>query len=247
MTPTLTDLDLTALRAWPAAEERRLGEWLLRLDAGYTKRANSVYVLGREPNLDLKQRLSACAAIYHERGLPLIVRESTQVASPTLAAAMTARGSSRIDETIVMTAAIPIPGDGDAIPDQVDLDNWLELYTRFEGATKGNQRHHREIIRRIASPTCLVVRHVDGEPAAIGLAVADEPWVGLFDIATDTDRRRQGHGRSLVAGMLAWGWRQGARQTYLQVLASNAPAIALYKRLGFREAYRYWYWTEPRG
>jgi N-acetylglutamate synthase len=246
----MTKVDLMLLeqvvrRAWPAAEDRRLGEWLLRLDAGYTKRANSAYVLGKEPGLDLNERLRACRAIYHERGLPLIVRESSPVADPTLAAAMTARGFSRIDETLVMASSQL--SDGDAVPDQVDLDRWLELYARFEGATKGNQLLHREIIRRIASPICLAVRQAHGEPVAIGLAVADGPWLGLFDIATDPTHRRQGHGQALVTAMLDWGWRNGARHAYLQVMASNAPAIALYERLGFREAYRYWYWMEPRG
>jgi ribosomal protein S18 acetylase RimI-like enzyme len=244
MTTDHAALERTALRAWPARDERWLGEWLLRIDAGYTKRANSVYLLGREPRLDLTQRLSACAAIYHEQGLPLILRDSSRLADPGMAIEMTARGFARIDETIVMTSEEL--DDSDAVPDEVDLDRWLELYSRIEGATKGNQLLHREIIRRIASPICLAVRHADEIPVAIGLAVSDGSWVGLFDIATDPERRRQGHGQSLVAALLAWGWRHGAQRAYLQVLASNAPAIALYERLGFREAYRYWYWVEHR-
>ena len=243
MTTDLATLELTALRAWPAAVEQQFGGWLLRLDAGYTKRANALYILGPVPSPG--PLFALCAAIYRGRSHPFIVRESSLYTEPALPRLLAFHGFTRIDETIVMTSGQL--SDGDAVPDQVDLDRWLELYARLEGATKGNQLLHREIIRRIASPICLAVRQAHGEPVAIGLAVADGPWLGLFDIATDPTHRRQGHGQALVTAMLDWGWRNGARHAYLQVMASNAPAIALYERLGFREAYRYWYWMEPRG
>jgi ribosomal protein S18 acetylase RimI-like enzyme len=136
--------------------------------------------------------------------------------------------------------------DSAALPDQLDLDRWLELYVRFEGGTKGNQRYHRAIIDRIETPICLAVRRDGDDPVAVGLAVVDGPWVGLFDIAADPARRRRGHGRALVEGLVAWGLGRGAERAFLNVSADNAPAVALYEQLGFREAYRYWYWVEPR-
>ena len=243
MNEDLRELELTALRAWPAAQERRLGEWLVRRSEGYTKRANAAFVLDREPGLDLAARIDECDALYRERGLPLIVRESSLVAEPALRALMTKRGFWRIDETKVMVLD-PLTV-GPVLPTQLDLDHWLELYLRFEGGTKGNQRHHRAIVDRIATPICLAVHHDRDEAVAVGLAVADGTWLGLFDIATDPARRRQGYGRALVDGLLAWGGQEGAKRVFLNVMADNAPAIALYERLGFREAYRYWYWVKP--
>jgi N-acetylglutamate synthase len=78
---------------------------------------------------------------------------------------------------------------------------------------------------------------------SIGQAVADGEWVGLYAIATDPARRRQGHGRALVRQLLAWGRQHGATRSYLQVIATNAPAVRLYEQLGFAEAFRYWYWV----
>ena len=73
------------------------------------------------------------------------------------------------------------------------------------------------------------------------MGVAQNAWIGLYDIVTDVTYRRQGHGQRLVGQILAWGKRQGAQTAYLQVMTDNAPALALYGKLGFREIYQYWY------
>jgi hypothetical protein len=40
---------------------------------------------------------------------------------------------------------------------------------------------------------------------------------------------------------VAWGHDAGATRGYLQVVDGNLLALNLYAKLGFREAYRYWY------
>ena len=74
-----------------------------------------------------------------------------------------------------------------------------------------------------------------------GLGVVEDKFVGLFDIVIDPQYRNQGFGKLLVENILKWGKNKEADTAYLQVLADNASAIRLYEKVGFKEAYRYWY------
>lgn len=64
--------------------------------------------------------------------------------------------------------------------------------------------------------------------------VADE--VQILDIAVHPDFRQQGIGERLLRHAFVVGRRKGAQSANLEVRRSNLPAIALYKKLGFREA-----------
>jgi ribosomal protein S18 acetylase RimI-like enzyme len=75
--------------------------------------------------------------------------------------------------------------------------------------------------------------------------VAERGYVGLSSIVTAVDARNQGLGRRLVGHLLAWGQQHGAHTAHLAVMLDNAPALRLYARFGFREAYRYWYRARP--
>jgi ribosomal protein S18 acetylase RimI-like enzyme len=102
------------------------------------------------------------------------------------------------------------------------------------------------MLESIVPPRAFASLHQDGRPVALGLAVAERGYVGLSSIVTAVDARNQGVGRRMVGHLLAWGQQQGAQTAYLAVMLDNAPALRLYTRFGFREAYRYWYRVKRR-
>jgi len=65
-----------------------------------------------------------------------------------------------------------------------------------------------------------------------GVRVAGEQ-ADVQTIAVRADRRRAGLGRALLVELLAEASRRGAATVFLEVRADNAPAQALYARLGF--------------
>jgi ribosomal-protein-alanine N-acetyltransferase len=75
--------------------------------------------------------------------------------------------------------------------------------------------------------------------------VADE--LQIHNLAVRESARRRGLARVLLGLVLDLGRRQGAREAYLEVRASNAAAIALYRGSGFEVAgSRQGYYESPR-
>ncbi len=81
--------------------------------------------------------------------------------------------------------------------------------------------------------------------AASGVATVDGDWAGFRTIEVAPARRREGLGLAVMSALVGWAAEQGATTAYLQVLGDNAPALALYERLGFVEHHRYRYLAAP--
>ncbi len=87
--------------------------------------------------------------------------------------------------------------------------------------------------------TCLLAVEdgSDGAEVILGFIVFwlvhDE--VHVLNIATALEARRRGIGRALMDEAAEAGRRRGAALSTLEVRRSNAPAIALYRQLGYRQ------------
>ena len=89
-------------------------------------------------------------------------------------------------------------------------------------------------------------RETNGRPAvAVARGAVDDDWLGVMAVEVAPDYRRQGLARAVTAGLWDWGRAQGAARSYLQVLVDNAPAVALYERLGYWVHHDYHYRTDP--
>ena len=70
--------------------------------------------------------------------------------------------------------------------------------------------------------------------------------MGRYDVSTDPAVRGQGLASRLCAAFLDQARASDARVAYLQVEVDNLPARAIYRRLGFVDAYQYHYRTPDR-
>ena len=94
--------------------------------------------------------------------------------------------------------------------------------------------------KELATPFARLVVTVEEavpRPQVIGYTcrwrVTDE--VHLLNVAVHPERRGLGHGRALVAGVVAEAEAARARVVYLEVRAGNVIARRLYRQLGFKD------------
>ncbi|HYD42642.1 MAG TPA: ribosomal protein S18-alanine N-acetyltransferase [Anaeromyxobacter sp.] len=100
----------------------------------------------------------------------------------------------------------------------------------------------RELLEReLSHAWSTVLLAVEGSPSGERIVGFIVYWlvhdeVHVLNIATAREERRRGIGRALMEEAAEAGRRRGATLATLEVRRSNAPAIALYRALGYRQA-----------
>lgn len=233
-------LEECAFRALPALQTEHYDGWVIRLAGGGPKRANSINVLDAS-TLPLMQKVERGERIFKEYGIAPTFRLTAHEADAGLDALLAARAYERQDESIVMACGLGGLGVNDAACDLLDAGDWLALLPHIDQGTPERKRKHVELLRGLTQPALYGAIDASGQHVAMGLAVLDGEHAGLFDIATLPEARRAGHARRLTLALLRQAAASGAQTAYLQVVAQNQAALALYRALGFEECYRYWY------
>jgi ribosomal protein S18 acetylase RimI-like enzyme len=236
----VAELELVAARGWRALEEAPLGDWLLRAGGGFTGRANSVLVVG-DPGMPMHHAVRAVAHWYDERGLQPCA-QLPGVQSRAAGAAFAAAGWDRDEEVLVLTAPLASPepaGVPVALADAPD-DAWLTGY-RYRGSPLPPVAV--EVLTNAEHAVFASVR-LDPAPAplaAVARGVLTDGWLGVTAVTVAEEHRRRGLATAVMAALQGWAAARGGHSVYLQVVASNAPARALYRRAGFIEHHRYHY------
>jgi ribosomal protein S18 acetylase RimI-like enzyme len=139
------------------------------------------------------------------------------------------------------------PLQGAAPVGEVELSSvpspeWLAAQNHINGREGETAKVFDAVLALIDVPAAYAAVRRNGRIVSGAYAAASDGWLCLEAVATDPDWRGQGLAGQAVAALMAWGAGQGARAAGLQVQADNAPAQALYRRLGIgRELYRYHY------
>jgi RimJ/RimL family protein N-acetyltransferase len=243
----LSRIEDAGLNASAPPQQRWLDGWLLRFSPGKAKRARCVNAVaaGRLP---LPMKLAQCERVFADAGLPLIVRITPLTLPADLDASLDALGLRRFDDTRVMVLADLSAIDAPRLAPNMSLHAvGLEPFAQRVGALRGSplaqRQAHGQRLVNAPVPFFAFELHVDGQLLSCGQFALEADLVGLYDIFTAPAARGCGHGRLLCRHLLALARERGARHAYLQVEGDNAPARAIYHRLGMTDAYAYHYRT----
>jgi N-acetylglutamate synthase len=237
-------LERLAARTWRGLEEEPYGDWLLRAAGGFTGRANSALVLG-EPPARLDDAVADVGRWYAARGL----RPQAQVPLPgseAADAAFAAAGWTTPEDVLFLTAPLAAWSSPDvpvrlaSAPD----DAWLDGY-RYRGGSLPPVAPR--VLGNADDPVFASVR-LAPQPAplaAVARGVVVEDWLVVTAVTVAEEARRRGLGTAVMAALARWAQDRGAGRCLLQVVETNAAALALYERLGFTEHHRYHYRLAP--
>jgi len=265
------ELEELSLTAWPSLQTVVYDGWILRFAEGYTKRSNSVNPLysstlplaEKIESCEVRYRSLGLPTIFKiteaesqrpiDEALSLadyaridetvvMTRELT-TSGAVIPAALSLGGGGSVRSALSLNSAAAAPKF--VIPAALSLtsafdDAWIDAFCAC-----GRHEDERGVIGRILGnvivPTVVASATEEGVIVGCGYGAVDSSWVGLYDIVVAEEKRRRGFGEAIVAAILERAADLGARRAYLQVVAANAPARALYEKLGFRDFYRYWY------
>lgn len=259
-----------SMNAWPANHQLLLDGWLIRLSNGFTKRANCVVplyhstehkpekALTSEPHsksADLTlDKIRYCENLFAREQLQTVFRLTTHRRSAELDDQLALRGYNRVDETQVqlldllkapeVLGGLEAPAPGPQMRPKMriaPIPHWLRIYAKFAEMPDTASELHSSLIRSIRPDCAFALLEIDDEPVACALGVLEHDLLGVFDVITAREQRGKGYADLLLRHLLLWGKTEGAQHAYLQVIADNAAALRLYKRLGFRRLYSYWY------
>ena len=261
----MTDLERVAAAHWRGTEEEWLGDWLLRAAGGFTGRANSALPLG-DPGLPLDDALAVVTRWYRERGLPPMIAVPVPLdadASREPAASRQAGVQGReLDEQLTrrswptrpgpaffMVADLPLAvaasglaGAREVLVSPEPDDAWAARY-HYRGQDR-LPPVARQVLTSAREQAFVSIRDGDGVLAIARLSIADG-WAGLTAVEVHPGHRRQGLGVVVTAAACQVAGQRGVQHVFLQVEVDNAPAQAMYKRLGFRYSHRYHYRVAP--
>lgn len=233
-----------SLNALPALRTITYDGWVLRFADGYTKRANSVNPL-YESSLPLKEKIPNCEEQYRNQKLGVVYKMTPAAQPADLDSVLAEHGYLEDHRTSVQTMSLgtlPWLSSVGVVELSQELNHkWLQNFCRMNQVHPDNQAVLERMLKNIKTLTGFALLVVSDTVVACGLGVIEGNHIGLFDIVTHPAYRGRGFGTELVLGLLKWGKDAGADTAYLQVVATNTPALRLYAKSGFKESYQYWY------
>ncbi len=237
--------------AWPALVEENCHGWWLRHTDTTMWWAGAVLAHHQGEDLgSLARGIDLAEKFYATQGAP--VRFQICPACPHgLDAVLTQRGYHRESPMSLQTAStaqvldrISAPALHVSIRDHAH-PVWFATWAAVH-APEADPGPELRLLERINPPSGYVTVYATGRAVAVGRAVAERGWTGVFGMATLPHARGLGAARAVLVALAVWAMSQDAPRLYLQVEADNAAARGLYELAGFAETANYHYRVRKR-
>lgn len=236
-----------SMNAWPALQTLVYDGWIIRMSGGYGNRANSVNPI-YPSGIKLEKKLKYCDELFARHNLLTAYKLTGCGEHGAIDKKLDKMNYLKINETSIQVCKIPktfrgpegITAEGITVSDNFS-ERWEKSVIAFNRIDKKNAPTFHKILGGINVEKIVVSKEVGGKIAGCGYGAIERGYVGVFDVVVKEDDRGKGYGREIVRAILSEAAKKGVKNTYLQVMLNNPAALHLYKKIGYREIYRYWY------
>jgi GNAT superfamily N-acetyltransferase len=244
--PTLHSSELVrglqerAARALPAEHVKDSDGWTLRHAPGCSWWIGTALPHGATGPDDLLRRVAEAEQFYAAHGATARFQLTPGASPAALDPLLARRGYRRsgpISLQVAGIAATPAAAQLTDHPTRGWFDTWSAARGHDDSAAEW------DLLGRVDLPSAYVCLHEGSDVVAVGRAVADTGWAGVFGMATLPRARGRGAARTVLATLANWAGAHGADRLYLQVERDNVAAMRLYQRAGFSELCEYHYRT----
>jgi GNAT superfamily N-acetyltransferase len=241
MNKTIRFFEELTMNAFPALKTQLYDGWVLRFSNGYCGRGNSVF-MHHTSKLCFEEKIKFCERLYTAQGLPTLFK-MTRDSSAGLEEHLKTRGYQTEASTHVFACDAPPTLE---IHRNVSITRelspqWKADYFRLSNTNPAMIPTASAMMDNIQGNVFCAKIMADGKTVACGYCVEERGCAGLYSIVVDPAYRGRGLGAALCESLMAAASNEGAASFYLQVETQNAPAIALYRKLGFALCYDYYY------
>lgn len=217
--------------------------WLLPLDTGTVGRAHSAVPLhhgDHDPAL-----IDLIARRYRDAGLRPVFRLPEVPAFEPWWPQLAARGFRREQPTLTQTGALQgllaLADTVDGVLLEAGPDAaWMAMFLG-EGLDPVDGASRSKALSRARGTLFASLREA-GQTLACGAASFEQGWLSMHGLRTAARQRGKGLAGRMIRAMALEAQRRGIARAFLQVDASNDPALALYRRAGMTTAWSYAYW-----
>ncbi|WP_271221728.1 GNAT family N-acetyltransferase [Streptosporangium carneum] len=243
---TVRGLQERAARALPAEHVEDVGGWWLRHAPNCSWWVGTVLPHGDAGPGELVRRVVGAEDFYTGHGLAARFQISPGACPEGLDTVLAERGYRRQSPMSLQgasTARVLAQAPTGSL--RVRLDDrptreWFETWRAVHGHD-GDPRAEWDMLGRVERPCAYAGAMIGDDVLAVGRAVADTGWAGVFGMATLPEARGRGAARAVLAALAEWAGAHEAGRMYLQVERDNVPALRLYERAGFSEICGYHY------
>jgi len=237
-----------SMEGWPSLYTFLYDGWIIRLSNGYGNRSNSVNPIYRSKKI-LEEKFHYCDELFSSYNLPVTYKLIGCEEHDYLEKKLEDMKFNKINETSVQVCDLSEKkdedfkrshGEGIIISNRFN-ESWTEAVIKFNGIEEKHIATFRKILDNIAGEKIVVQKEINGRVLGCGNGVIGRGYVGIFDVVVEKSWRGKGYGREIVETILFEAKKRGAEKSYLQVMLNNHAALSLYKKLGYKEMYQYWY------